>query len=85
MMSGGGSCIEGGIGGGVVGFGFLQFVHRETGDFLGTPQEVLDVDVLLMGFVAVLIHRLGCVLGDEGFDSRIDLVDTGLHVGSHVL
>ena len=80
-----GSGIEGGIGGGVVGFGFLQFVHGEAGDFLGTPQEVLDVDVLLMGFVAIFVLRLGCVFGDEGFDSWVDLVDTGLHVGSHVL
>lgn len=80
-----GSGIEGGIGGGVVGFGFLQFVHGEAGDFLGTPQEVLDVDVLPMGLVAIVVNRLGFVFGDDGFDSWSDLVGAGLHVGSHVL
>ncbi len=79
------SGIEGGIGRGVVGFGFLQFVHRETGDFLGALEEVLDVDVLLMGFVAVLIDLFGCVLRHDGFDPWVDLVGAGLHVGSHVL
>lgn len=80
-----GSGIEGGIGGGVVGLGFLQFVHGEAGDFLGAPQEVLDVDVLPMGFVAIFVLRLGCVFGDEGFDSRIDLVGAGDYVRGQVL
>ena len=80
-----GSGIEGGIGGGVVGFGFLQFVHGEAGDAFGTFEEVLDVDVLLMGFVAILVYCFRFVFGDDGLDTRGDLVGAGLHVGSHVL
>lgn len=80
-----GSGIEGGIGVGVVGFGFLQFVHGEAGDFLGAFEEVLDVDVLLMGFVAIVVDLFCRVLGHNSFDPWVDLVGAGLHVGSHVL
>ena len=41
-----------------VGLGLGEFFQGEAGDFFFAFQEVLNVDILMMGFVAVLVDFL---------------------------
>ncbi len=63
-----------------VGFRFGKFLYGETSYAFLSFQGVLYVDVLSVCFVAVLVLRLGLVLGDDGFDAWIKLIDAILYV-----
>lgn len=77
-MKGGG--VEGEVAFFAVGFRFGKFLYREASYAFLAFQGVLYVDVLTVCFVAVLVLRLGLVLGDDGFDAWIELIDAILYV-----
>ena len=72
--------IEGTIAFFAVGLCLGEFLYGETSHALLTFQGILYVNVLSVCFVAVLILRLGFVLGNDGFHSGIKLIDAVLHV-----
>ena len=80
-----GGCIEGGIAVFAIGFGLLQPLDGQTGYPFLAFQQSLDINIPLVGFVAVLVHCLGLVLGDDGFYPGIKLDYTSGGGGGGVL
>lgn len=77
-LKGGG--VEGEVTFFAVGFRLGKLLYGETCYALLALQGVLYVDVLTVCFVAILVLRLGLVLGDDGFDAWIELIDAILYV-----
>ena len=77
LKSGG---IEGEVTFFTIWFRFGELLYGETSYALLAFQSVLYIDVLTVCFVAVLVLRLGLVLGDDGFDAWVELIDAILYV-----